>query len=405
MAVLTYQDQLRQSRIDSLTEEVGNLISGRGQSTTFGMENLSAKIKHHNGILVELRDEQISKLVVLLNELFTTYVKDETSRGGEAARLALAATAKNYEFTDKVSYLDDPEKIALLRRPVIRSYFSCFRNLATVKDPTTENFGNCLDLMRMREDLDRSEYVLKLPMFFTMKDNVLQFDRLNDLLVTISDSLTIQNEKICRLLEAIVRQLSRGELIANADILDLSLSKFTSMGVTVEPVVVNEVNQMWYKNNLSTSIEGMVDNLKQTLTEPHKVIARTEETTEGGFLTAMKMMSSDAFVENVRIAQLTAKGITGKIEVISDQMLRFSQRIQLIPARETDGYYNTAIEDIARLISLYSGVLSICLEFVLDYVEGLKEGVDNVELLSSNLQTHQIEVSKYVSLRKEKKWL
>lgn len=404
MTVLTIQDQLRQTRIDSLTSQVRDLLSGRSNPTSISLEDLASKIKHHSGVLVELRDEQISKLVVLLNELFNTYVKDETSRGGEAARVAIKTTEKNFDFVDKTSYLDDPEEITRLRQPVVRSYFSCFRRSKSAKNPSVEDFFKCLDMQELREDLDRSEFILQLPMFFTMKDNVLQFDRLNDLLTIMSDSLTTQNEKICSLLEGALQCLSRSELIPNADRIDLQSSKFTSMGVTIEPTIVNKINQMWYQNNLTTKIEYMVDDLTQVLREPYRVIARQEEGPKGGFKRAMNLMASDGFSEQVRLAQMTAKGLTDKVQIISDQLVRFSQRIQTIPSRETEGYYNTAVEDIARFLSVYSGVLAVVLEFVLDYVEGLKAGVDGIEVLSTNLRTHQITAAKYVAVRKDMKW-
>lgn len=405
MTVPHDRDQLRQTRIKSLTTSVRDLLSGRNKQVSVESSIVSEKIKYHSGILVELRDEQIGKLVIMLNELFNTYVKDETSRGGEAARNCVKSTEKSPEFVDKLSYLDDPAQVQQLRYPVMASFHSCFRRDKSAKNGVVEDFFRCLDLEQMRTDLDRSEFILKLPMFLTMDDNSLQFDRLNDLLKLISDCLTEQNEKLCSLIERIVQELSKGELISFADKIDLTSSSFTSFGVTVEPVLVNKINQMWYKNNLSTSIENMVEDLKQVLREPYAVIARREEAPKNAFKNTMKLMISDGYVDNVMAAQITAKAITDKIQIISDQLVRFSGRIQNIPSKETDGYYGDAAEDIARLLSYYSGILAVILEFVLDYVEGLKDGVDGIEILAANLNTHVVNVNKYVELRKaERKW-
>ena len=404
MTALYDQDQLRHKRIDSLTQSVRDLISARANGVV-SIEDVSSKIKHHASVIVELRDEQILKLVVLLNQLFNSYVRDDTGRGGEAAKVCTMLVSKNPDFTDKISYLDDAAEVAQLRQPCIKSYFSLFRRDSSVKVPQIDDFSKCLDYVLLQKDLDRSEYILKLPMFFSLKDNVTQYNRLNELLTAMSDAVTTQNEKICALLESALTVLARGEVIPFADKIDLKKATFASLGVTVTPTVINTINQVWYGNNLSTTIENMGDDVTQCLREPIAMIERREELTEGAFLNAMKMMSSEGFADNVRTTQATAKALTDKIQIISDQLTRFSDRIQTLPSKETDGYYNFAIEDIARLISSYSSVLYHLLQFTYDFADGLKDGVDHVVLLSDNLRTHQRITYQYMGLRKEKKWL
>lgn len=404
MTVLSNSDQLRHNRIDSLTQSVRGLISSRANASS-SMEDVSSKIKHHASVIVELRDEQILKLVVLLNQLFTSYVRDDTARGGEAAKICLELTKSNPEFRDKISYLDDAEEIAQLRVPVVTSYFNLYRRESSVRAATTDDFSKCLDYELLRKDLDRSEYVLKLPTFFSLKDNLTQFNRINELLVSLSDAITLQNDKITQLLESAMTVLARGETIAASDKIDLDKPKITSLGVTVEPYVINTINSRWYGNNLSTTLGNMAEDIVQTLREPSAFIIRREELTEGSFINAMNMMAGDGFQEGVRTAQTVAKTLTDKIQIISDQLTRFSERIQTLPSKETDGYYNFAIEDTARLISTYSGVLYHILQFTYDYVDGLKDGVDNMVLLSNNLRTYQRATYQYMGLRKEKKWL
>lgn len=404
MTALNQQDQLRHIRIDTLTQSVRDLISTRANGVA-SLEDVSSKIKHHAGVIVELRDEQILKLVVLLNQLFTQYVRDDTGRGGEASKVCTLLTSKNPDFVDKISYLDDTQVIDQMRQPTVKAYYGLFRRESTVRVPQIEDFSKCLDFELLRKDLDRSEYILKLPMFFSRKDNINQFNRLNDLLTALSDAVTLQNEKIILLQEKALTVLARGEVISLADKIDLQKAKFTSLGVTIEPLIINTINREWYGNNLSTTIENMGEDITQCLREPISMIVRREELAEGAFINAMNMMNGEGFADCIRTTQTTAKAITDKIQIISDQLTRFSERLQTLPSKSTDGYYNFAIEDIARLISSYSGALYHLLQFVYDLADGLKDGVDNVVLLSENLRTYQKITYQYIGLRKEQKWL
>jgi RNA binding exosome subunit len=388
----------------SLSFHTDKLKALCGQAT-ISNEDDALKIKHHAGIIVELRDEQITDFVVLLNTLFGNYIREETTRGNLAARECEMVVSKRLDFNDKVSYLDDPEEILRMREPVIRSYTALFRKDAQLRTPRMNDFQKCLDFPLLKEDLDRSEYVLKMPLFFSLSDNLKQYDRLNNLLRVINDAITVQNDKITELLERALTVLSRGELISMAERMDLSKSKFVTMGVTIEPTVLNVINKSWYGNNLSSTIDNMVDDIKQLLREPESLIARREELAKGSFINCLEMLATDAFAENVRETQVIAKTLTDKVSLISSQMSRFSNRLQNIPQRETDGYYGDVITDIARLISCYCGVLVRVLDFTYEFAEGLKIGVDNLQLLSGSLKTHQTCAYRYVELRKDKKWL
>lgn len=406
-------DSSRKNRISALSKEVEQLITMRHSRSNnvslesallfggdYSVESIARHIRYRTGMIVDLRDDQIKELGKKLSAFYEIYKKDMVEKTTHNAKTIASVINSEYDFNDRVSYLDDKEEIQRLRFPVIRTYLNLFKDKPTLTDVHVDSFWQCLDFKNLTTTLKDSEIVKHIPKMFCVDHGIDHVKRIHQLVVDLDKAIDEQSKMIETVLDRAINVLLKGEEISLADRIDLSKPRTVSLGVVIQPLIVETVNRSWYQNNMPTGVAHMADDLKTVLGEPILEVRSVGDKTDDNTIQHLvKNVTAKDFIPSLRELQTRCITMTNKIVQTSDTLLRFCDKIDNIPIKENKGYYNYAIEDIARLISLYSSTLFIMLEFIEVIAIDVQKGIESVDRLARNLLTHKQSVEGYIRTR------
>lgn len=408
-------NSLREQRITALSNQIERLTVSRedrdvvtqadvGESSVISNESIARHIKYRAGMIVDLRDDQIQELGKNLLQFFDSYNNNYVDKmAHDIAKMKTVVKIKN-DFNDRISYLESHEDVEKLRQPVKTSYFNMFKTTGTLGDAAVDDYWKCLDLNNLLTELSNSEFVKSLPKPYVDESGLDKISKLKGLFQCLDENVSEQTEMIEVLLSRVIEVLARGEELSLAEKIDLNKNKVSCRGVVLTPVLVEAVNRSWYHNNLSTSLVSMSDDLKTVLHEPLELSKSIgDKVTDRTLLNIFTVLGNKQFVTDMLTLQRLFISITNKVISTSSKLMRFCDRIDDIPVSDTKGYYNYAIEDIARMISVYSSSLYVLLTFVEDFSHAFLKGMILVDHLSVNMMTHKQMVERYIAQRERQK--
>ena len=367
----------------------------------YGLESIAQKVRNDTGLVVDLRDEQITEICDHLDKLFKQYREPQLDNIDYAAKTAKAVCNTHLEFEDRVNYLTDKSLLLKQRQPVILGYHALFFTKPSMTELPSDEFHKCLDFGSLMTEMSRSQWMGSMPKLYLIKNSISGVEKFAGLLEVIKSSLLEQTKVIEELLTKAIATIARGDEISSADKLDLSKNEIISLGITVKPFLINAINKSWYHNNISSTLRDMGTNTSVTLADPDSYI-RIGDNVENSFINLTDLMSNDEFKDSMNTIQQNYIGLTNLIRMTSEDLVKFSAKIRKVPVKTKDGYCNTAIEDIATLISVFSTQLFHVITFVNDGATNLLDGLNTMQKIAELMRNYQLTVEKYALERGKK---
>lgn len=391
-----------QTQINTLVEDRRRLTLGLIPSSVCGgevvsLESLSQEIKLKSGVIVDLRTDLIDREY---NDIVSIIEKDkllDVDNSSVVANAILSVIKTKFNYIDKPnSWTQTPEQIEQMRAPVSKAYESIFGS----KD---NEFNHRIDFSDFELALNQSPMVRKIPAIFTLDKSFSKMELLDKLLKGLDESILKMDSVIGNILTECLNVLKRGQEISKADTINLDVKSLVTMGFKLEPFVNQTVGDMWYGNNaLTTKLASMDSDLRLLLEEPLSFVEMPLLDDKAfkikNICTVLINPDFDSIYDGIKRKSIK---LNDHIKLTSDKLFRISDELNKIPQKTSDGYYNFAIEDIARLISIFSGVLVLVQDFAKRVLVGFSSGYTNIVVLSNHLTNYRKLVEQYIQQRKE----
>lgn len=390
-----------EKNIAEAIENRRRLTSGLSPSDVCGsddvsLESLSQEIKLKSGLVVDLRSDIIDKEYDKVIKLLDTKPISDSDNAALSANAIDSVLKTKFDYVDKPnSWTQTPEQIEQMRAPVVKAFTAIFGE----KDI---DFNDRIDFSSFELSLNQSPLVTSIPAIFTLDKAFDKIKLLDALLKSFDLNLDKLESVICTILNNCLEILKRGQEISKAESIDLDKTRLVTMGQELKPYVNLAIGELWYGNSaLTTTIAAMSDDLKILVKEPLSFVEMPLIDDKAFKLkNIITLLTNEDFITVYDGINRRAVKLNDRVKNISDKLFRISEELNKVPHKTTEGYYNFAVEDIARLISIFSGVLVTVQNFDLRVIEGIGNGYQNIVNLSNHLTNYRKVVEQYIKQRK-----
>ena len=397
---MSRENQMRAVAIlNQLRESLGGNHPG-SSVLSISHENLTNEIKHKANLSVELFDEHIRKLVNAFFEFSAIYRENHTERFvTDIKNLLEVLNTDEKTFVDKIRWSDDKTYVDNIRKPVSFAYLDLFTEASSLKVVVSEDFWKCSDFDELKRNLYKTKYFRSIATLFTVEN---AYDQVNSMLNLIMElrlacvKLSTDYEQV---LTNSIGMLQRGESFSVTDTIDYDKHQAVVLGTVLTADITNAINQKWYQNQLTSSIGSMVKDTRLLLAEPLRLCTPNNsdrvEAVSNFFTYANKAEASD----NLKLLQREFINLVEQIDLSSRRLTKVIERIQEIPDIQGSGDFDSTLEDLSVLISIYSGTLSEVLIFVTEVAKLIEQTFEETNHLVNKVNTLKIEVDRYISQR------
>lgn len=387
-----------------IAEAVANrqrLTSGLSLSDVCGsdevsLESLSQEIRLKSELVVDLRSDIIDKEYDKVVQLLDSNPISNSDNASIVANAIGSVLNTKFDYIDKPnSWAQTPEQIEQMRSPVTKAFTTIFGD----KDI---DFNDRIDLSSFELMLNTSPLMNVVPSIFTLDKAFDKLKLIDALLKAFDSNLDKLENVICAILANCLDVLKRGQEISKAESIDLDKRCLVTMGQELKPFVNLAIGEVWYGNSaLTTTLAAMSDDLKILVKEPISFVEMPLNDDKAFKVkNIITLLTNENFVSVYDSIHRRAVKLNDRVKNTSDKLFRISEELNKVPHKTSDGYYNYAIEDIARLISIFSGVLVTVQNFDLRVIDGLSSGYQNIVNLSNHLVNYRKVVEQYIKQRK-----
>jgi len=397
---MSRETQLRAVAIlNELRESLG--VKHPGSSVlSISHENIANEIKHKANLSIELFDDHIRKLVNAFFEFSTIYRDNHTERFvNDIKNLLEVLNTDQKPFIDKIRWSDDKTYVDNIRKPVSFAYLDLFTEANSLKVVVSEDFWKCSDFAELARNLHKTKYFRSIGTIFTVEHSYDQINSLLNLIMELRLAIVKLSTDYEQVLSNSIDMLHRGECFSITDTIDYDKPQAVVLGTVLTADITNAINQKWYQNKLVSSIGSMAKDARLLLSEPLRLCTPNNtdrvESVSNFFTYATKAEASD----NLKLLQREFINIVEQIDLSSRRLTKVIDRIQEIPDIQGSGGFDSTLEDLSVLISIYSGTLSEVLIFVTEVAQQIEHTFEETNHLVNKVNTLKIEVDRYISQR------
>lgn len=391
-------------KLSALTVEINGLKQEQSKLTSqVSLESLSRQIKYKTDLMVELFDEGVMELHQNLTKFYDTFDYSSFDLLKDYGHRIHYVLNTKFDYVEKrMSWRFTEDAIAKMRAPVIAAYDQLFHERTALNSVSQQHdIEECVATERLINSLKDSEIVQHIPSLFMMKNGIDKVQRFSRFLVAIDQAVTMQSDNVNTILSRALSILKNGDLISDAEKIDMSQTSITIFGVMFESDINRVVAKDWYGVETKTRLSDMLKNLQSQIAEPKELFTPARKTIAEDAISYLVISLADQnFGETLRQIVRRCQTLSDKLKQRSDQLTRFTDEINDVPHKSTDGYYNYALEDISMLISTYSAMLYELMAFVTTISNGLNQAMKQIKLLTDLMENYRSAVERYVATRK-----
>lgn len=367
------------------------------------LESLSRQIKYKTDLMVELFDEGVMDLHKQLVKFFDTFDYGSFDLLKEYGHRIHYVLNTQFDYVEKrMSWRFTDETIAKMREPVIAAYDQLFHERTAINAVGQQHdIEECVATTRLINSLKDSEIVKHIPTLFLMKNSIDKVQRFSNFIEALDQAVELQSDNLNTILTRALDTLKRGELISDAEKIEMDKTSIQIFGITFESEINKVVAKNWYGVDTRTRLSDMLKNLQSQIEEPKELFTPVRETIAEDAISYLVITLADQkFAETLRQIVRRSQTLSDKLKQRSDQLTRFTDEINDVPHKSTDGYYNYALEDISMLISTYSAMLFELMSFIVTIDTGLNQALKQIKLFTDLMENYRSAVERYVNTRK-----
>lgn len=388
-------------RVKQLLGDISDLrkctVGGLTPSTESISQDIKAKADKVLDFHSDLIKANIAELLTLINDFDLTKVDQFTTNGHTLKKLL----SREFNlFGKRGPWYKTDEEIAEEQAPVLSSFSKLFTIEQDEELLPDVTFDTVTDMKEVKVLINKSPNLTKVPRALLIPYAGVYFRRVHNLNVALVKAIKEQEETLNELLKVVETKLKLREDIGQSESLDLDAASSTCLGKNIYANAVVAVNRIWYKNNLTTPIGKMGDNIKLMLDEPLDGFKPYGTTTDKLNVDVLiTNLIDEDLPESVRATLRSFMDLMDLIRPMIGRLVDVVDAINLQPSKTKEGYYNYALEDIAILVSQFSGILYNVVLFSKGVYQGIVDGVKITSVINELLSNHIDHIERYISRR------